>query len=252
MLDDLVLEVSKDAKKLIDAFFPGPLTLIFKKKPSVSDLVTANQDTVAIRMPESEIARAFISLCGTPLVAPSANLSGKPSATSSVHVYEDFNGLIPLIIEGAIAKFGIESTILDLTKFPYTILRPGVITLADIESVLGMTLESMGSDVIAPGMRYPHYEPIHPLYILKGSDEAIIKFMKDKKDALFLGHHRFIHTIEFMIDMGDTVEKLTHNLYKTLRDTSQNSHVTLYTHEVESDAYMNRLLKAANYKVINV
>lgn len=252
MLSLLTDDISYDSKRLMDHFFPGPLTLVFKKKKEVLDLVTANQDTVAVRMPESEVARQLIRLCGKPLVAPSANLSGKPSSTSIEHVLEDFKGILPLIIEGEVSRFGIESTIIDMTKFPYTILRPGVVTLSDIEKVLGKSLDQHDSSIVAPGMKYPHYQPIHPLILLKGSDEAIVSYMKEKKDVLFLGHHRFKHVITNMIDMGSTDQEMTQRLYHSLRLTASYPKVTLYSHVIENTSYMNRMLKAANYNIIEL
>ena len=250
MIHMIAKEIPNDAMLLMDAFFPGPLTIVLLKHDNVSDIITANQKTVAVRMPSHETARLFIEKVGVPLVAPSANISGKPSSTHTSHVLEDFNERIPYIIDGSSSEFGIESTIIDMTRKPYTILRPGVIKVVDIEAVLGFKTVSEGSEVIAPGMHYKHYEPVHPLYILDGSDVDITKFINQKKDALFLGHARFKDDIKDMIVLGHNEKEMTKHIYHVLRETSTYKDVTLYTHKIDDEAYMNRLMKAANSKVI--
>lgn len=241
--------VSEDASRLMDTFFPGPLTLVLKKQEAVSSVVTAGKETVAVRMPSHPVALTLIDSIGKPMVAPSANLSGKPSATEAKHVYDDFNGHIPFIIEGEATSIGIESTIVDMTQKPYTILRPGYISKADLERVLGPVFDGE-SQVVAPGMIHPHYEPTHPLYILQGSDEAIINFMKKKDHAVFIGHHRFQSKIKSMISMGHNDNEMMQSLYKILRETNHLNIQDIYTHEIHHVAYMNRLMKAAKGKVI--
>ena len=250
MIHMIAKEIPNDAMLLMDAFFPGPLTIVLLKHDNVSDIITANQKTVAVRMPSHETARLFIEKVGVPLVAPSANISGKPSSTHTKHVLEDFKNVIPYIINGEASQYGIESTIIDMTSKPYTILRPGVITALDIESILGFKTVSEGSEVIAPGMHYKHYEPVHPLYILDGSDIDITKFINQKKDALFLGHARFKDDIKDMIVLGHNEKEMTKHIYHVLRETSTYKDITLYTHKIDDEAYMNRLMKAANSKVI--
>jgi len=250
MIHMIAKEIPNDAMLLMDVFFPGPLTIVLLKHDNVSDIITANQKTVAVRMPSHETARLFIEKVGVPLVAPSANISGKPSSTHTSHVLEDFNERIPYIIDGSSSEFGIESTIIDMTRKPYTILRPGVIKVVDIEAVLGFKTVSEGSEVIAPGMHYKHYEPVHPLYILDGSDIDITEFINQKKDALFLGHARFKDDIKDMIVLGHNEKEMTKHIYHVLRETSTYKDITLYTHKIDDEAYMNRLMKAANSKVI--
>lgn len=234
--------VTEDAVTLMNAFFPGPLTLVLKKRETVLDIITAGKDTVAVRMPAHEIARGFIERYGKPLVAPSANLSGKPSATHVSHVYDDFHGSIPWIIEGEPTMIGIESTIVDLTKKPYTILRPGHIQKHDLEAMLGPVFDG-SSSVVAPGMIHPHYEPSHPLWILDGSDEAIIKFMKKKDHAVFIGHQKFMPFMAHMVSLGETEADMMQTLYHVLRETNALHVDTIYTHKINHEAYMNRLMK---------
>lgn len=252
MLEEIVLDISDDAKTLMTHFFPGPLTLIFKKHPRVSDHITGNQQTVAVRMPSHPIAKAFIEKIGKPVVAPSANLSGRPSSTKVAHVLEDFYGKIPYIIEGESSAYGIESTILDVTTHPYTILRPGAITHTMIEDALKKPLSHQKRDILAPGMKFPHYQPNARLIILEGTDDDIINFMKEKNHDLFIGHERFLPHIKHMISLGDSHERMKHQLYDVLRHTNTLDIATIYTHPIEDDAYMNRLLKAANDQMIKL
>lgn len=156
----LVKEVPEDFFLLARAFFPGPLTLILPVAPSISSLVTASLDTIAIRMPNHKIALELLKEVGDPIAAPSANISGKPSPTSFEHVTKDFSEKLPLILDGGECQVGIESTVLSLVGEP-TILRPGSITLEDLEAVLGKKInaKSYSTKALCPGMKYRHYAP---------------------------------------------------------------------------------------------
>lgn len=163
--------VAKDipdvAFSLFSAFSPGPLTLVLKKQASVPEIVTAGLDTVAVRIPDHEVARKLIERTGKPLVAPSANISGKPSPTTAAHVAHDFSGQDLVIVDGGAAKVGVESTVLDLTVEPPVILRPGIITADDIAAKTGISVRSdaVSSDLEvsltpkSPGQKYRHYAP---------------------------------------------------------------------------------------------
>lgn len=159
----LVEFVPEDFFILAHHFFPGPLTLVVRKHPHVPSIVSGGLDTVAIRQPAHPIAASLIEKVGQPLVAPSANLSGKPSPTLASHVLEDLNGKIPAILDGGACRLGIESTVVDLVSFEHpTILRPGEITDAQLEAVLRKpvaVLEKTDQRVGSPGMRYRHYAP---------------------------------------------------------------------------------------------
>ena len=254
MIQPLVSDIHPDARLLMDAFFPGPLTLIMKKSDLVSELITAKQDTVGIRMPQHTVALDLIARIGKPIVAPSANVSGKPSGTDASDVYEDFHGKIPYIIDGQTSDVGIESTIIDTTREPFVILRPGFITREMIENVLKKPLAtSFNNDIIAPGMIHPHYEPDHPLYILRGSDENIMYYVNQKKDALFIGHERFIPFIDIpKISLGSHIEEMTRYLYHVLRQSNHMKISAIYTHEIDHEGYMNRVIKAAKNNIIDV
>jgi L-threonylcarbamoyladenylate synthase len=254
MISSLVREIHDDAYTLMHAFFPGPLTLIMKKSDHVSALVTANQDTVGIRMPDHPVALELIKRIGKPLVAPSANLSGRPSGTEAMDVYEDFQGKIPYIIDGKTSDVGIESTIIDTTREPFVVLRPGAITREMIEKVIKKPLATkINNEVIAPGMIHPHYEPDHPLKILRGNDEHIIHYVNQKKDALFIGHERFLPFIDIKkLSLGHDVKEMTRYLYHVLRQSNHIDIKEIYTHDVDHEGYMNRLLKASKNQIIDV
>ncbi|MCL2461144.1 MAG: L-threonylcarbamoyladenylate synthase, partial [Defluviitaleaceae bacterium] len=166
-LDELAAEIPDAARACAEAFWPGPLTLVVKKSGSVPDWTAAGLDTVAVRMPSGLIARRLIELSGKVIAAPSANSSGKPSPTNARRVYEDLNGKIPLILDGGTCEFGVESTVLDVTKVSAgdapVILRPGAVTIEMLRSVCGRSVRYFSGDSperpSSPGMKYKHYAP---------------------------------------------------------------------------------------------
>ena len=172
-IGDIVSEITPLAQKLIDAFMPGPITLVMKKSDSIADETTAGLDTVGVRMPSHPVANRFLKEAGIPVAAPSANLSGRPSPTSSRSVLEDMDGYIYAVIDGGDSEYGLESTVVDCTGTTPVILRPGAVTKADIDSVL-----NSGETVIAgglsdketprsPGMKYRHYAPYARVEIMQ-------------------------------------------------------------------------------------
>lgn len=178
--------IPKEAEKIFDAFWPGSVTLIFNKKNCISDTVSAGMKTVGIRFPKSEIARAIIKESGTLLVAPSANLSGKPSTTSAEHCYHDLNGKIPCILDGGPCSIGLESTIIDMSTRVPVLLRPGAISLDDIRNVIPnliykKNLLSVKENEIpkAPGMKYRHYAPDAPVTLVEGDYLKTSKWIKE-------------------------------------------------------------------------
>ena len=251
MISSVVLNIPKDAKKLIKKFFPGPLTLILKKKKTLSSLITANMDTVGIRMPSNKTALKLLDLIGQPIVAPSANVSGKPSSTNYKHVLDDFDGKIPLLIKGEEISLGIESTIIDMTVNPYVILRPGIITSDQIEKVLLKKLGTV-SKTIAPGMIYPHYVPSKPLTVLEGDYDQIRNFLKSKEGSIFIGDSLKYKDIPNFVSMGEGKDQLIINLYKTLRSLDNYKGEEVFTHVVDHRGYMNRLMKASEGRLIKL
>ena len=174
-MKDLAL-VAKDvppiARSLIAKFWPGPLTIVFKKTSAVPDAVTAGGDTVGVRMPANAIARALIRAAGVPLAAPSANASTRPSSTDARHVFEDLEGGIPLILDGGSARVGVESTVIDCTVVPPVILREGGTSRERIERVIGKIAagsRKRRGAVRSPGQKYKHYAPHATVVLVKGS-----------------------------------------------------------------------------------
>jgi L-threonylcarbamoyladenylate synthase len=160
--------VSETAKKLIDKYFPGPLTIILKKNEVIPDVVTAGLDSIAIRMPSSMPAHEFIKACGVPIAAPSANISGSPSSTTFRHVMEDFNGKVPCILIGPQSRFGLESTVIDCTRDIPAVLRPGIITVEELRKIdKGIKSVKNSGKAKSPGTKYRHYSPKAKVVIVK-------------------------------------------------------------------------------------
>ena len=188
MMEKLVYELNDDIKEFLNYFWPGPLTVVMKKKDIIPDAVSCGLDTVAIRMPNNEIARSFIKQCGVPIAAPSANISGKPSPTTAEDVFTDMNGKISVILDGGLCNIGIESTVLDLTKKPYTILRPGFYTKEDFlkyedEILIDDAIVTENTIPKSPGQKYKHYKDLK-IGIFK-FDETILSV--ENENILSLG-----------------------------------------------------------------
>lgn len=183
LVGGLVKELTGAADSLMDAFWPGPLTMILPVAETVPAQVTAGLDTVAVRMPDHPVALALFRSAGVPVAAPSANTSGRPSPTTAAHVLADLGGRIELIIDGGPAGVGLESTVLDLTTPVPLILRPGGVTPDDLKKVLGAVdlASALQPDMAgggdfrprAPGMKYTHYAPRAPLFLIEGESGAV-------------------------------------------------------------------------------
>lgn len=179
LIKDIVSEITPLAQKLIDAFMPGPVTVIMKKSDKIPAEVTAGLDTVGVRMPSDPVANEFLKACNVPVAAPSANLSGTPSPTNARAVMEDMDGYVYAVIDGGDSVFGLESTVVDATGEKPVILRPGAITKADIEAcasgeaAFAGTLEA-GQTPKAPGMKYRHYAPFANVEIMDMPKGAVL------------------------------------------------------------------------------
>lgn len=276
MLKPLVQEVSPIAQKLMDAFWPGPMTLIFKATDLVPKVLTGGLDTVAIRFPSHPTINNLIKTSGLPLAAPSANTSGKPSPTNFTRVYEDLNGKIDCIIEGDQSEYGVESTVIDTTSEIATILRPGGITFEMLEEVLGQVMMDPalghklkeGEVPRAPGMKYTHYSPNADVVIVKGEShqvvQAINKLVKEQKllgktvGVLATDETVSLFTADKVISVGTESNPLTiaSNLFEVLR-SFDDAHIdmvySLAFKEIGiGKAIMNRLEKSAGYHIIEV
>lgn len=211
-LDFLSSEISSSAKKLINAFFPGALTIILQRNELIPGLVTANLNTVAVRMPSSKAARSFIQRCGVPIAAPSANISGSPSPTTYKHVLEDFNGKTLCILKGPDSKYGIESTVVDCSVEIPVVLRPGAITIEELKKVIpGIKYRKKHQVVKSPGLKYKHYSPKAKIQIIKTPDEikskvyktAYIGLGKTGKDKM-----KLLSRIQICNNVGQYAKKL--------------------------------------------
>lgn len=270
----LVKEVNEAGHLLMDAFWPGPLTLIFPKADCVPYGTTGGLDTVAIRMPSHPQARKLLERVNLPIAAPSANISGRPSPTTAKHVWEDMDGRIDLIIDGGAVGIGVESTIVDLTESIPVILRPGYITKEMLEKVVGevaidpaiMGTMDQKLHPKAPGMKYRHYAPKAPLTLVEGDEVSVAAFINQKvKDAApkTVGiiaveetKNRYEGGIVKSIGSRADMESIAHNLYDVLR-AFDNENVDLIYSESFSEhefgqAVMNRLKKAAGQQMIHL
>ncbi|WP_422124019.1 L-threonylcarbamoyladenylate synthase [Planococcus sp. X10-3] len=250
---DCVKGVSEKAEKLMDAFWPGALTLIMKSKPHLfAQNVTADLDTVGIRVPNHPVALNLLKRLQLPIAAPSANTSGKPSPTLAEHVYHDMEDKIPLILDGGSTKIGIESTVLDMTSEPPVILRPGNVTKEQIERVIGtvrLSAEVNGNKPKSPGMKYTHYAPDAPVYLIEDDGKLIRKAIeyvqgKGKKIAV-LSSTEYPEADYYFPLSAET-------LYSSLRKCDQTDAdlilACVYTERDDNDFIMNRLEKAADHK----
>ena len=270
---DLWRHVPNEAKRLMDAFWPGPLTLIFVKSELVPEEVTAGLDTVAVRMPEHKTALALIRAAGVPIAAPSANLSGKPSPTTAEYVMEDMDGRIDAVIDGGPCRVGVESTVLSLVGRP-TILRPGGITREMLEQLIGPVEVSPavlrplreGETAASPGMKHKHYAPDAEVVVAVGSPRRIASIICREygieeamgRRCIVLGTEQTAscyHGMECdIIGDRDDPSTLCSELFAALRRWSGRVDVIFAEGVPEDDqglAYMNRLLRAAGFKVID-
>lgn len=272
-LDDIVLHVPEKAKRVMEKFWPGPLTLIFEKSEKVPYGTTGGLQTVAVRMPVNEIALALIRAGGGYISAPSANTSGRPSPTSAEHVAEDLDGKIDMIIDGGSVDIGVESSILDMTVEPPMILRPGAVTKEMLEEVIGevaidRSLISDDEEVVpkAPGMKYRHYAPKAQLIIVEGEPEEAVKAIKQiAYEQTRLGYQVGIIATNETVDAYTTgviknigtrsnESSIAKNLYKVLREFDEEEVSYIYSESFHADglgdAIMNRLYKAAGHHTI--
>ncbi len=265
MLYSLVKTVPAAAEKLMDAFWPGPLTIIFEKSDAVPLQVTAGLSTVAIRMPSHPAALYLIEKSGVPVAAPSANLSGSPSTTRASHVIRDLTGRVDYIIDGGACRVGLESTVLDLTGDIPQILRPGGVSLEELRAVLGEVayepaLKDSSKTPKSPGMKYRHYAPKAVLYLLEqGCEEKLCEALKkcraEGKKTGVLRHSSHPYDADFVIDCGTTAEAYAGVLFDALRSMDDYGADIIFA-ELPKDeggivpALMNRMLKASGGQVL--
>ena len=257
--------LSEDIVNLIDNFWPGPLTMVLKKKAGVPDRTTGGLDTVAVRMPDSEAALELIREADCPIAAPSANISGRPSPTRASDVIADMDGRIDAVIEGDDCRVGIESTVLDMTGDTPVILRPGIITAEDIEAVLkkkvtydkALLRDKQGEDgdikPKAPGMKYKHYAPKADMVVIEGQRDKV----KAEIERLKALNERLGSKVGVILFEEKAFVEAAHDFFAKLRDLD-NEDVDLILAGALSDfdgvgfAVMNRMLKSAGYNIVKV
>ena len=267
-LEQFIEDIPEVARKLMDAFWPGPLTFVLnRKKGTLSSVATAGLDTVAVRMPNHPVALALIEASGLPIAAPSANLSGKPSPTSAKHVADDLTGRIAGIADGGVTGIGVESTVLDCTENIPVILRPGGITREELEGVAGKVREDAAlhhenAEPKSPGMKYTHYSPEAPFVLVEGTPGFLQSLVDKERQAgkkvgvMATTETSGAYEADVVLACGQRSDLATvaANLYDALRQFDEKS-VDIIFGEVFprnglGDAVMNRLMKAAGQQVI--
>lgn len=271
----IVSDFPENARRLAGEFWPGPLTMVLPKADIVPKQTTGGLDTVAVRMPVDPTALAFIEAAGGYVAAPSANVSGRPSPTEAKYVVEDMNGRIEMILDDGDVEIGIESTIVDLTGEVPMLLRPGFITLTMLQDVLGhveVDKTILDGDCLdkpkAPGMKYKHYAPKGELTIVTGEADAVITRINEfAEEAISRGEKTGIiatdetmeqyraHSVKSAGKRSDEVS-IARNLYRLLREFDDEEVTVIYSESFADggigQAVMNRLLKAAGHKILQV
>ncbi len=271
---EAICTVPPVAEKLMDAFWPGPLTLIMPRKSAVPDEVTAKLDTVAVRMPSHPVAAALLRTCNLPIAAPSANRSGKPSPTTAKHVFDDMDGRIPLIIDGGSCDVGLESTVLDVCHGKPCILRPGGVTQAMLEAVVGpvdiagsvLRPLQAGETALSPGMRYKHYSPDGQVTLVEGSEADVVPALRSLyRHAEENGHLACVMCFTEHVsalqncrphDIGSKnhPEEVAQRLFDTLRRLDDEHMDVIFSEVVPPEgvglAVMNRLGRAAAFRSV--
>lgn len=269
MLETLTDDISPDAKRLMETFWPGPLTIIFRKSAAVSSVVTAGLDTVAVRMPSHPVALALITMAGLPIAAPSANSSGKPSPTSARHVIDDLMGRVDVIIDAGDTDIGLESTVLNMSSYPPEILRPGGVTIEELRKVLrGVRYKEEifmppgeYETPRSPGMKYTHYSPRAKVILVEGGVGKVVQKIRElyetgagtglKVGIMATEQTRNMYDGGMIITVGDreSPHTIAAGLFKALRDFDEKGADIILAEGISEKgigaAIMNRLRKAA-------
>lgn len=268
MLKDLVENVGEIEKKLIKTFWPGPLTIIFKKKHIIPDIITGGLDTVAIRMPSNNIAKKLIEYSNLPIAAPSANISGKPSGTLIEDIIDELDGKVEYIIDGGKVDIGLESTVVRVVDNVVHILRPGKITPEDLQKLgLEVFIEKQilgeykkNEKVMSPGIKYRHYAPATKCILVYSNEE---EKMIDEINKNIQGKNAVVicktanmekYKSNYKLDMGQTLEQISNNIFTMLRKADKYNAEIIAVEGVTKEglglAIMNRLLRACSHNYI--
>lgn len=267
MLYDIAIDIPAKALECAKRFWPGPLTMIFKKGEKIANEVSAGLDTVAVRMPSHKTALDIIKSSGLPLAAPSANLSGKPSPTSASHVEADLDGKIDAIVFDEECSVGVESTVVSFCCNPPRILRPGAVIVEELREIIPeievdkAVLEQLeeNTKVESPGLKYKHYAPKTECYLVEGSSESFINFVNNKISSVaicFEEEKDFISGEKIVCGTFKNFSTVAQRLFSALREIDSLGKNVAYIHAPSKDgiglAVYNRLLRACGFKVINL
>lgn len=263
-------EIPPAAYELAKQFWPGPMTMILKRRALVPDVVTAGLDTVGMRCPAHEVCRAILAAADVPVAAPSGNTSGRPSPTTAEHMLEDMDGKIDAIVDGGACSVGVESTIVDLTCTPPRLLRPGGVTLEQLESVLGEVAVDAavrrqmgeGEKPRAPGMKYRHYAPKAPVTVVKGDPEQTARYIAAHAEkgcgVICFDEYAHLFPEQVVTRLGaahDPAEQARH-VFDDLRFYDETDVTGIWAQCPEETgvglAVANRLNKAAGFHIIEL
>ena len=271
-VSNLVTEIPDVALKVMDKFWPGPLTIIFNKSDLVPSETSAGLSTVAIRMPSHEVAREIIRASGVPVAAPSANISGRPSPTKVEHVIEDLMGKVDVIVDSGHTDVGIESTVLDVTVEPPVILRPGGVTFEELQALIpdleiDTTIIDPNDKTVpkSPGQKYRHYSPKADAILFGGNLNHVVKEinkriadLKGEKSAVLATEQTYKDYVgaDLVINLGsrENLEEIAKNIFDALRECDEEEVDIIYVEGYDlrgiGQGIMNRLLKACGGKVV--
>lgn len=269
---DMVYNIAKNISdievKLMNKFWPGPLTIVLEKKECVPTAATGNLNTVGVRMPSNKIAKMLIKYSDVPIAAPSANISGKPSGTRVCDIINEFDGKVSYIIDGGESLIGVESTVVKVTENDIHILRPGYITKTDLEEFGNVVIDKhiLGdiekNDVImSPGMKYKHYAPnTKCILVYSDNEDKMLEKMKDLEkeysNALVLTKNSHKEYFKNTLLLGNTLEEISHNIFKLLREVDEkNADIVIIEGVKKEDlglAIMNRLIRACSHNYIEI
>jgi len=270
-IKDIAENITEVEQKLIDAFMPGPFTIVLDKTSKIPDIVSAGLPTVAVRMPENVIARGIITFAGVPIAAPSANVSGKPSGTNIEDIRKELEGKVSVIVDGGETEIGLESTVVKVINEVPHILRPGKVTAEDIRKVIGKVQFSNGifeevkenETVESPGVKHKHYAPKTPAKMIYAEDEKDLVFeinkvvraykgdvvvlgFEEHKEKIIVSEHRFIN-----LGSKDNLEEIAKNIYSALRKADELGGQIIVIEGMKKEglgvAIMNRLLRSCGY-----
>lgn len=268
MLDSLVQNVSDIERKIMEKFWPGPLTIVLEKKPIIPDIITGGLNTVAIRMPSNEIARKLIEYSNLPIAAPSANVSGRPSGTAVEDIIDELDGKVEYVIDSGRVDIGLESTVIRVVDNIVHILRPGKITPEDIEKLgLEVFIEKQilgeynkNEKVMSPGIKYKHYAPTTKCVLVYSQDENTLVQTINKniegKNSVVIGKTSNLekYNANYKLDMGETLEQISKNIFTLLRKADKYKCDIIAVEGVKAEglglAIMNRLLRACSHNYI--